>query len=277
MDKYNVIMDNTRCDFDMMWQILEVRQEMPHAFFDEIQKLSVYFMFPYSIWSKSKTNRNFLPYENIVSDTNRLEDNGCGLFFEFENVDITPDLFHDRYSNMVLDIAKYKDTYAVVYNSELANYIKENYPDIKLVQSEIKRNIYIDKPYDMGVVDYITYKNNKNILQNKSSYILTLNSFCKNSYRCINILSRNKLDYGIDKPVNCSDKVNSFKEMQKNDLFISKEEIEKINNDGIQNFIIKTNSDDRFEILETYLYYLVKPEFIDLIRLKIIKNCFRVR
>lgn len=277
MDKYNLILDNTHCDLDMIWQILEIRREVPEAFYDRIQNLNMYFMFPYSIWSKSRTMRNYIPFENIESDTNRLEDNGCEIYFEFENVDVTRDCFLDRYSNLVLSLVQEKNVSAIVYSDELAQYIKEKYPNVKLVQSEIKRKTYFEAPFEMGVIDYISYKNNKNKLPNKPSCILAVNSFCKNSYRCTNLLSNNKLNYGIDRPINCADRLRTFSQMQKNDLFISKEEINKINDDGIQHFLIKTNCDDRFEILETYLYYMIKPEFIESARLRIIKACFTNR
>ena len=277
MDKYNIIIDNTKFDMNLIWQILDIKKEMPHVFYERMQKLSFYFMFPYSIWSKSRTDRNFIPFENIEADINRYEDNGCGLYFEFENVDIKSDCFQDRYSNLVLKTAKGKDAYAVVFNTDLAKYIKENYPEIKLVQSEIQRNVYIEAPYDFNVIDYISYKNNKDKFQNKSSYILTVNSFCKNLYRCANLLSNIKLNYNIDRPIRCADRVQAFSEMQKNELFVSMEEINKINDSGIENFFVKANSDDRFEILETYIYYLIKPEFRDSIRLRLIKSCFTNR
>lgn len=277
MDKYNIIIDNTKFDMGLIWQLLDIKKDKPQAFYDGIQKLSFYFMFPYSIWSKSRTDRNFIPFENIESDLNRYEDNGCGIYFEFENVDVKEDAFKDRYTNLVLKTAKGKDTYAVVFNTDLAKYIKENYPDIKLVQSEIQRNTMIEAPYEFNVIDYISYKNNKDKLQNKSSYILAVNSFCKNLYRCANLLSNNKLNYNIDRPIRCADRVQSFNEMQKNELFVSVDEINKINNEGIENFFVKANSDDRFEILETYLYYLIKPEYRDSLRLGLIKYCFTNR
>lgn len=277
MDKYNIIIDNTKFDMGLIWQILDIKKEMPEAFFDRIQKLSFYFMFPYSIWSKSRTDRNFIPFENIESDLNRYEDNGCGMFFEFENVDVKEDGFKDRYSNLVLKNAQGKNAFAVVFNKDLAKYIKENYSEIKLVQSEIQRNSVIEPPFDFNIIDYISFKNIKDKIQNKSAYILAVNSFCKNLYRCASLLSNNKLNYNIDRPIRCSDRVLSFSEMKKNELFVSVDEINKINDFGIENFLVKVNCDDRFEVLETYMYYLIKPEYRDEVRLKLIKSCFTNR
>ncbi len=271
MDKYNLIIDNTRFDMGLIWQILDLKKEMPQAFYERMNKLSFYFMFPYSIWSKSRTERNYIPFENIESDTNRYEDNGCAMYFEFENVDVKPENFQDRYSNLVLNTAKDKDSYAVVFNSDLARYIKENYSQIRLVQSEIKRNPYIEAPFEYGIIDYISYKNNKDKFQNKASYILEVNSFCKNLYRCSNLLSNNKLNYGIERPINCGDRLKTFEEMKKNELFVSIEEINKINDEGVENFLVKANCDERFEVLEAFLYYLIKPEYKDEIRLRFIK------
>ncbi len=271
MDKYNLIIDNNRFDMGLIWNILDIRREMPQAFYERMQKISVYFMFPYSIWSKSRTERSFIPFENIESDINRYEDNGCGMYFEFENVDVKSENFQDRYSNLVLDTVKDKNAFAVVFNNDLAAYIKEKYPQIRLVQSEIKRTPYLEAPFEMGVIDYISYKNNKNKFQNKASYILEVNSFCKNLYRCSNILSNSKLNYSIERPVNCSDKIRTFEDMKKSELFISIDEINKINDEGVENFLVKTNCEERFEVLEALLYYLIKPEYIDRIRLRLIK------
>ena len=277
MTKYNIIIDNTRFDMNLIWQIIEFRKEMPDMFRENIAKLSFYFMFPYSIWSKSKTERNYVPYENIESDLNRYEDNGCSLFFEFENTMIKPENFNEHYVNLILKTAKDKDVNAVVYNNELAKYIKEKYPYVKLVQSEIKREINPIPPYDMNVVDAITYNSAKDDIQNPKSIILAVNSFCNNSHSCANFLSSNKLNFSIEKPIQCIDKKHSFEEMRNNQLFISNEKMQEITNEGITNFLVKSNSDDRFQLLEMYLYYLIKPEHIDIMRLRFLRACFMNR
>ena len=272
MSKYNLIIDNARNDFDLFWQILDIKKERPEVFYDEMEKLSVYYMFKYSIWSKTPTDRGCIPFENIEADLNKLQDASCGIFFELENTELEKECFYDRFSNIVMDTARGKDVYAVVYSSSFAEFIKERYPFIKLVLSEIRRADKLEKPFEMRVIDYNAYKNG--FSGSREEIVLAVNSFCSNSYKCTRIISDNKLNYSIERPNNCPERIRTFTDMKKNALFVSLEEMRRINDEGVKNFFVKANSDDRYEILETYLYYLIKPEFLDEIRLRLIKACF---
>ena len=272
MKKYNIILDNRHCDFEFMWLLLEIKRNNPEFFNDSIGKLSFYFMFPYSIWSLSRSKDFFLPFENIVADTNRLEDNNCDIYLDFENTNIKEKHFSDRYSNLVLEATKNKYINAVIYSDDLAKYIKTNYSNVNLIQSPIKNKMNIESPFEMNMIDYSLYCHRKDEIKNKPSTILMVNSFCYNSYLCSSHISDNILNYEIDKPNNCQNRLKTFYEMKRNKLFVPVEEMNSIcNNDSIQNFFVKTNCENKFERLETYLYYIIKPQHINKVRLECLK------
>lgn len=272
MKKYNIILDNRNYDFEFMWQLLEIRKNTPEFFNDRLGKLSFYFMFPYSIWSLSRNRDYFLPYENIVADTNKLEDNNCDIFLDLENKNIKEKHFSDRYSNLVLETTKNKVVNAVIYSNDLAKYIKKNYPNVNLIQSPIKNQTEIEPPFNMNMIDYSIYSHNKNNITNKFSTILSVNSFCYNTYMCADFLSDNILNYETNKPNNCNNNFETFIEMKRNKLFVPLEELNNICNDGIQNFFVKTNCGNKYERLETWLYYTAKPQHINKVRLECLKS-----
>lgn len=272
-NKYNLILDNTSCDFNPMWRFLEIRKEKPFAFNNSIQKLSFFYMFPYSIWSITNNRDHYISFENVTADINKLEDFCCDIYLEFENINLEEKYFKDRYSNMVLDVIKDKPFNAVVFNNELANYIKNKCPKAKLIQSAVKNKVAIEPPFDMNVIGYNYYKYNKSdIVPNKQSYIISVNSFCYNTHMCADYLSQNKLDYEADKPNLCMNRMGTFSEMKKNALFVSLEEMDNLCAEGFDTFLVKTNCDNIYEKMETYLYYTVKPEYRDSIRLELIKS-----
>ena len=271
MEKYNLILDNTNCDFDIMWYLFRIQKYRPALLNNRIQKIAFYFMFPYSIWSISKNKDYFSSYENVIKDTNKLNDNGFDIYFEFENTNIKENHFNDKYSNMVLDVVKDMPIKAVVYNKDLAEYIKKNYPNVKLVQSAFKNNINTEPPFEMNIIDYNQYKNNKSVIEDKKAYILSVNSFCKNTYFCTDYLSSSKINYEMNKTNICINRLKTFQEMAKNELFVSLPVMNIICGEGIKNFLVRCNCDSVFERIETYLYYTIKPEYINSVRLEMLQ------
>jgi hypothetical protein len=272
--EYNLILDNTFLDFALIKQLDILKYKYPQAFYENQRSLSLFFTFPYTIWSKGHRNEPFMPYENIENELSWLRNKKIKIFYEFENTNVKPNHFNDRYSNIVLDITKKNELFAVVQNLQLANYLKEQYPNITLVESSINKSIKINNPFEMCMIDYRTLRQCKNEITEKEKYIVMLNSFCDNTYRCVNLTSNSHLNYEIERPLHCVHRVDKFLDSKMNNNFISIENLQNLVEDGFVHFFVKSDIPNRFEKIETYVYYLIKPEFQDVVKLELVKEFF---
>ena len=107
-------------------------------------------------------------------------------------------------------------------------------------------------------------------IKNKYEYIKTVNikDLAKNS------IYTTDMEQDIETLNKMSDDVLNFEfPMNKQETYtsLSLEDIEKYAQEGIKNFIIKVNTADKYEIVNNYINYLIKPEYKDEVRLKLLK------
>ncbi len=136
---------------------------------------------------------------------------------------------------------------------------------------------------------YDTYMNMiLKMAQNADIYALVYNEklaeFIKNKYeyiKTVNIkdLAKNSIyTTDIEKDIETLNKMSedvlNFEfPMNKQETYtsLSIEDIEKYTKEGIKNFIIKINDTDKYDMVNSYINYLIKPEYKDEVRLKLLK------
>ena len=258
MNSINIILPtqqqllNISKTFMIFWKI------SPEYFYDFISKISFKGSFPYCIWSCEEQDKIFRTKEEIISFLLFAKENNNAIYFDFSNTKLENLHFYDRYTNYFLSLTKDMETYAIVANLELGKYIKEHFPHIKLVD---KNSIF-----DIQIAD------KKSTIQNYEKTIMYLNSYCNNCEVCINEKSIKKLNFEQINIIKCQNITDSFENSKTNEFFISLENLKEYVRKGIRNFIIKEQTFDKYEYIESCLYYLVKPEFHNIVRLKMLKT-----
>ncbi len=243
-----------------------------NKFYDFIGKISFMGSFPYFLWDDEGLIKQYIPRENIQNELAIQKTNKISLYLNCSNSKLTQEHFQDLYCNTIFDLAKENSLYAVVNNIELAEYLKNKFNYVKLVYLKEKKAEYEDL-FDYYKIDFSL--NNKNLILNKEpkeKYIVQLNSYCKNDCNCLDKRSIDKLRFEAYPSFNCDNYADSFEETKHTDSFVSIDTMQDLMKKGFTEFIIADNKKDKYELLESCIYYLIKPEFQNEIRLLLLRK-----
>ena len=229
---------------------------------------------------------NYLTTHDIETTINLYEKHNIFINYIFDNSNVTKDDLSDRFSNLMLNLAHKKGNGVYVKSDILFDYIKNKYPLYKIIKivsaSDFdKKNIAIDPKYNNTFKAYkIKYKNN--------TYI-TLNSLCPNTCKHYDehrkyIEQEQSNYYAFSNIYLCPLNRNlNFYDLSKNSNFISEFDLNEYIKSGFRKFRIHFPyiakcidiNYSLYDTIESYVYYLIKPEFKEEIRHLIIKKFSR--
>ena len=279
-NKINIIISNMiECFFVNRFFIL-LQKTNPNYFNENYVISSVTGSLNYSIWNLNRKEKyiNFSTFQILY---NFYRENDISINFVFENPNINEEEVYDNFSNLALSYAHEDGNSISLYSNVLENYIKNNYPSykiFKITSPENKENKYIE-------IDS-RYNSTINKVENKQKTIITLNPICPPDCKLYDIhreyLSQEQKNfYAPSKFFICPLKSSTcFYDLEKNPNFISNEEIKKYIENGFYTFRINANYIIRntiinysmIDIIESYVYYLIKPNFQNEIRHKAIEE-----
>ncbi len=246
-------------------------------YFRENHRISfVYGCFPYSVWTVRRKGK-YTNLKTISTIIEFYEKNNISVNLMFNNNLIKKEYLCDTFSNIVLKQCYKKNNCVFVKSKILADYIRKNYPlynVIKIVDfNDVKQNnILIEDRYN-HLLDVEKLKKQKNIY-------LILNPMCSpdcNLYDFHREYTANSQIHFIKNENNflCPLKTDiNFYDIQQNKNFISIDTIKKFPQNGRFNFMISDCEIfqdvnvvyNTFDIIESYIYYLIKPQYQNKIR-----------
>lgn len=279
-------------------------QNCPEYFHDGLEIASFYGTFPQSLWNGGRTltgtcEKNYV--KAVVRDFDKLH---IPLRFTFTNPVITEEHLDDDFCNFILRTADNGINGVIVVSPILEEYIRTKYPRYKITSSTCKRITDIDKlndetgkNYDIVVIDY-DFNNKFDMLekvQNKEICEILVNACCRPNcpnrvehYREIGYSQIAFCDYLKSKPkkpfdpkdynlkisnMSCPYMDYDFVDVQQHSTHITPQAIlEKYVPMGFNQFKIEGRTATIFNLIEYYLYYLVKPEMRDKARLALYSN-----
>jgi len=171
----------------------------------------------------------------------------------------------------------------------LEEYLREKYPNFKYILSTTKNIRDVNeinkksKKYDLIVTDYRDNNNDifLNKIEKKDKIELLINEYCSpncnqraNHYKeyakaQLNFISFPNFSF------ECKCGVSNFFESLKLPTVIKVEELyNKYLKMGFNNFKIVGRSIHILNVIESYVYYLVKPEYKDLVRFELTHSCW---
>lgn len=276
--------------FKLNNEIVDLTQKHPEYFYDGIKIGAVYGSFPGAIWNGGRKCLGFTDFDNIESTISKFNDRGVPIRFTFTNCLIEESHLQDTYCNLIMELGN-NGMNGVIINSELLeNYLREKYPKYQYILSTTRCERNIDKinqyctEYDMVVSDY---RDNHNFdflgqIKDKSKIELLINAYCspdcKRRKEHYDYLSSDQLNFRrtspMDKVFACPTYNRSFYEALELDSVIKNGELySTYSNLGFENFKIEGRSNSIYDVIESYIYYLVKPEYKDQVRLFLLKRC----
>lgn len=269
---------------------IELKEKSPEKFYDGCNIKAVYGVFPTCIWNGEVYSIAGADNDNIKKTTEWYNDRGVSLINEFTNCSILPFHLYDNTSNIYCRIMENNMNYCNVVSDILKDYISSSYPKFKIISSSAKQIWDMkDLEQELACDDFAyvianpVFNYNENIINinNKEKIILVANSAhrysCPNDSQRCRYMSQMQLDYGLVPDVSnsfpcvdCRAVLDSFYDVMRNRKhFISNDDMYgKFQDAGITNFYIYGRGYNTFDILEAYIYYMIKPEYQDHTRLQ---------
>lgn len=285
---------------------VEMLKRCPEYFRDGVEIASVYGVFPPSLWNGGRMQEGLCDKRYIKSVIKAFNERGIPLRFTFTNPMLEKKHLSDDFCNMVMNLANNGLNEAIVMSPILEDYIRKNYPKYKLTSSTCKRitdpdALYseVNKDYHIVVIDY-DLNNRFDILEkipDKEKCEILVNACCEpackmrsSHYKSIGlhqIAYANHMKKYPDIPFNIENLIREYPEMKqtiscqymKRTLFdiknlsthITPDDIwEKYVPMGFSQFKIEGRTLDIFNLMEHYLYYMIKPECKEQARLTLL-------
>ncbi len=288
-----------RYNYPLNMLFLSLIKEFPEYVREGVQVASFFGEFPTSLWNGGRfSNGDQCDARFIKEVVKNINAQGVPVRYTFTNPLITEEDLKDEYCNFCMKVADNGMNEVIVFSPILEEYIRKNYPSFKINSSTCKgiRDVEeldreLEKDYFMVVLNQ-NMNNNFDIIENikhKDKLEILVNSCCNpncprmaDHYKIIGtqqriVLQNRKLPPERRKPIpgwQCEygDK-NSLYTIQNNPQFVSPEAIwEKYVPMGIHNFKIEGRTANLFQILDTYCFYMLKPEYQGEARLMILQN-----
>lgn len=260
--------------------ILYMRKN-PNFFYDGITVKAVYGAFPPSIWNGGRTmSFDFVERNAIIAALKNFNGLGVALRYTFTNILLTEEHVHDSYCNECMRLGDNGMNEVLVNSPILEAYIRDRYPRYRIISSTTKGIKTIDglnqelEKYPIVVADY-TLNNKEALFQipNRDRCEILLNTNCADNCQSrqkhYRFLAKLQLQQEVE-PFHCPygrDHVltlNMHDMMKTNKSFVTVEDLYgKYVPAGFKEFKIEGRKLNQYEVIEYYVYYLVKPEYRD--------------
>lgn len=256
---------------------LQLYHEEPDMFNDWMEIESIYGNPSTCIWGGGRQGI-FYCDEYFIKDI--AEEFQVKIGLTFSNLILKEEHISDTYCNFLLKLFDKQDNYIIVSSPILENYIKQNYPNYKLISSTTKclskfqeLEEELNNPnFDLVCLDY----NFNNIfpslekIKDKDRCEILVNPVCKRGcpyakwhYTAVSKTYFHDFDTGDDPGdcMTCSHQGIPLFKALKQSTFITPEDIrDKYMPLGFKHFKIEGRNRPRQSFIEVISYYMIKPE-----------------
>ncbi len=266
------------CYYRVLNQIMiNLMKDYPEQFYDNYQIGSVYGTFPGAIWNGGRTVIGITNKRDMSAIINMYNKFGVPVRFTWTNSLLEEQHVNDTYCNLIMQLANNGQNQVLVNTPVLEEYIRKQYPDFKLISSTTKRIVdmvslqeELEKDYYLVVLDYdMNY--NEQVLSTIQSHAdrveILVNEICwpncpKRSEHYVQ-QSKAQLEFDAHTLFPCPNKTRErkFSECMERPSFISNEVISSYIDRGFVNFKIVGRGMPIDFVRDSYLYFLVKPEY----------------
>ncbi|MBQ7954452.1 MAG: hypothetical protein IJ282_01760 [Lachnospiraceae bacterium] len=289
-----------RYNYPLNMLLLSLLEKYPENFREGVEIASFFGEFPLSLWNGGRYSRGDQCDPNFVKGViKNINSHGIPVRYTYTNPTITEKDLDDPYCNFCMQAADNGMNEVLVVSPILEKYIREKYPSFKVNSSTCKEirdveglNKELEKDYALVVLDYNL--NNKfellEQIEDKGRCEILINACCTPNcqrrgahYKAMAEMQRielanRKLPPNKQIPVPPSwecpcEGMNNIYNIQNFPTFVSPQAIwEKYVPMGFQHFKIEGRTSNIFQILDTYCFYLFKPEKKDEMRFLLLTN-----
>lgn len=277
--------------FKLNMILSEMMRRQPELFYDDVEIGSVYGTFPTSLWNGGRSFCGNIDAKSVHGITEQFNERNIPVRFTFTNPHIGPEHLKDPFCNTCLKMADNGMNEVIVVSPVLEEYIRTKYPNYKITSSTCKQiedmdmlKAELEKDYSLVVLDY-NWNNNFDMLEkipHKEKCELLVNACCtphcsrrKEHYDYVGEYQM-KLTEHMKHPsepfdfrdFECPQMGMALYQTTGYATHIKPDDIyNRYVPMGYENFKIEGRSVPDVNVLEAYMYYMVKPEYRDQTRL----------
>lgn len=280
--------------------LLEMMDSSPKYFRDDIEISSFFGEFPTSLWNGGRFNSGDQCDATYIHEIIKyINDLGIPIRYTYTNPLLSESDLSDKYCNFCMKAADNGMNEVLVVSPILEEYIRKEYPGFKINSSTCKEirdmdalNEELEKDYNLVVLDYNLNNQFDKLekIKHKEKCEVLVNSCCipncprrGEHYKTV---ARQQRIYLINRKQPAGKKQIPMPKWnceygEKNSMHVYKEYSTNISPDdiwdkyvpmGFTNFKIEGRTANIFSLIDTYCYYLTKPEFRDEARLVLSTN-----
>lgn len=270
--------------YNLNMAFINYMENYPERFYKDICIKSLYGSFPNAYWNGGRTMHGLVDITNIQNTIDSVNSMDIAVRFTFTNELIDEYLIHDLFCNKIMEIANNGMNEVIVNSQILEDYLRNKYPNFKYISSTTKCILDIDEfnqeldKYYLTVMDYRKNADKEfhKLIKDKDKVELLINAYC--SPKCTKrrehykILSQSQLTYEIS-DFYCDIKAETFQDSLKWNSVIKVNNLyDYYVNQGFKHFKIEGRTLHDIDIIDSYVYYMVLPEYRDITRNQIIKQ-----
>ncbi|MBQ9123394.1 MAG: hypothetical protein IJY10_07895 [Lachnospiraceae bacterium] len=274
------------CYFRFLNQILlNLMEKYPESFHEGYKIGSVYGSFPGAIWNGGRSVFGLTSKTDMGKIISAYNQKGVPVRFTWTNSLLEEKHLQDTYCNLIMEQARGGMNQVLANVPILEQYLRNTYPDFKVISSTTKRLVdreklkeEMERDYHLVVLDY-DLNHDESVLSMLEPYAdkveILVNEICEPNCPMRQAHYANQslaqLTFDPNLPFKCPHDTShrTFEECKKRPAFISREQIAEYGERGFVNFKIVGRGLPMEFAKESYLYYLVKEEYQSFIRGKI--------
>lgn len=254
-------------------------EHIPEWFYEDVEFSAAYGSFPNCIWNGGRTLLGDINKTRMIKTVEEFNKRGIAVRYTFTNPLIEKKHLDDTFANICMEVANNGKNEVLVNSPVLEEYIRERYPNFKLISSTTKClmsldqiNAELDKDYYLVVLD--SSLNNKEeifTIPKRDRLEVLVDHGCRvdcpNRQAHYIASAQAQLNYDVCQFLHCPHVERTFEQLKQNGSFITREMITgKYNEAGFRHFKLDGRSFGNEKLLDSLMYYFVKPEYQDKMR-----------
>lgn len=248
-------------------------------YFRGVKIVSTYGCFAPALWNGGRAIAGHTPKEEVKWTIEEFNKRGVPIRYTFTNPSLTEADLRDPFCNRICRLAENGFNEIIINAPFLEKYIREKYPKFPLTSSTVKQIEDYDelmrefeKDYKLVVLDY----NWNNDFEKLDRIPKELRKRCASDMDEQIMINPLRTRANSQDPLKeatefgCKNTLMNFYQVMNYKTFITRELLDKYLEMGFDNFKIEGRVLSSPNVVESYVYYLVKPEYRDLVRLELL-------
>lgn len=286
-------------DFDTLLHLnlslLQLHHFHPEYFYEGIEFGGIYGTFPGAIWNGGRLLCGSTSSTRMKETIALLNDADIPLRYTYTNPLLEEKHLYDTYCNLTMELANNGMNEVIINSPVLEEYLRKNYPNFKYILSTTRCERDLGKineateQYDLVVIDY---RDNYNFdflegIKNKDKIELLINAYChpncKLRQKHYETIAKHQLNFEMMNPETdgelaggCPTYRRGFYDILGFPSVIKVDDLYgKYTDMGFSHFKIEGRTMPIAQVMESYIYYLVKPEYQNQVRLTLLSQCIK--